>query len=80
MSDIWKKYIKSSVWAGIGFMSGGIIYKMSYDLYQKKIKNISYSGWISLKDTINLGGFLGGVIGLLQGYYGKPIVELLKQN
>ena len=80
MSYIWKKNIKSVLWSGIGFMSGGIIYKMSYDLYQKKFKNISYSSWISLKDTINLGGFLGGTIGLLRGYYGKPILELLKQN
>ena len=72
--------IKTIGWGCLGFVSGGFIYIQIHQLYNKYMYNINFNRNIKLNQTINLGGYLGGLIGLLRGYYGMSIVELLSKK
>jgi len=73
------KYQRIIVNSGLGFISGSIIYKMTFDLYQKLKYNIDYKN-MRFKDFFyfnNLGGYTGLIIGSLYSYYNKPLIDVL---
>lgn len=73
--------LKTIGWGYLGFVCGGFLYKHVHDLYNKYMYNVNYINYnIKLNQTINLGGYVGGLIGLLRGYYGMSIVELLTKK
>lgn len=79
MSNKYQRIIVSS---GLCFISGSILYKMTFDLYQKWRHDKNYKDIkdMKLKDFFyfnNLGGYSGLIIGSLYGYYNKPLIEVL---
>ena len=58
----------------IGFFSGGILYVVTYDLYNFYFNNINYHKRISLKRLNNMSAYLGFTLGLSFAYRGKPLL------
>ena len=71
----------------VGLFSGGFLYNVISDTYQIKYKK-SYAKLrlpynlkdIKMSSFLNFGGIIGGVGGLICGYYGKPVLPLLLDN
>ena len=58
----------------IGFFSGGILYVVTYDLYNFYFNKINYHKRISLKRLNNMSAYLGFTLGLSFAYRGKPLL------
>ena len=58
----------------IGFFSGGILYVVTYDLYNFYFNNINYHKRISLKRLNNMSAYLGFTLGFSFAYRGKPLL------
>lgn len=73
-------YFKIIGFSGLGFISGGLIYNHSFELYnfyyhKKKVNNVNL-----FKDLINIGSYLGLLIGFFYGYFEKPLLPLMIDN
>ena len=71
----------------VGLLSGGLLYNIASDLYKIKYKKSSDNlrlpyniNDIKVSSFINVGGILGGILGISYGYHGKPLISLLLEN